>query len=121
MRGSNRDQCWLEMQQSSLKQVVLDFHKNFLLVGFSGKSSPTWKISLDGDVEAPVKSPAFYRTHFSSILQSVFNDYIHSKPRNCQVLVVEPLFWPKVVRDALFTCLLLEYQVIMFIEVSFGN
>lgn len=99
------------MQQSSLKQVVLDFHKNFVFVGFSGKSCPTWKILLDGDEETPLKSIAFYRTRFSSLMQTVFNDYIHSKPRNCQVLVVEPLFWPKVIRDSLFTCLLLEYQV----------
>jgi hypothetical protein len=108
------------MQQSSLKQVVLDFHKNFVLVGFSGKSRPTWKILLDGDEETPLKSAAFYRTRYSSLLQTVFNDYIHSKPRNCQVLVVEPLFWPKVIRDSLFTCLLIEYQVSVKFQLKFS-
>lgn len=101
------------MQQSSLKQVVLDFHRNFVFVGFSGKSCPTWKIPLESGEGTPLQSAAFYRTRFSSLLQTVFNDYIHSKSRSCQVLVVEPLFWPKVIRDSLFTCLLLEYQVIL--------
>lgn len=102
--------------QISLKPVVLEFSQDDTVsVGFGKSAAPRWTIPFTLDHTEGI----YYRAQFTTLLQTIFNDYLHVRSRNCQVVVIEPCFWCRSARDALYSSLLSDFQVSEFVSIIF--
>lgn len=94
------------------RNLVLEFAEEFVRIGIAGESRP--RFSLKSTLPVLSSGGLPLRLHFGNLLREIFYDYLHVKPKLCQVLVLEPVFWPKIVRDSLFTTLINDFQVRFF-------
>lgn len=101
----------ISQQHGSLRQIVLDFSGKDIKVGFGGRNAPAWSFPYGSNNLLLMEDRASTRSKVINILQTIFNDYLHSKPRSSQIVVVEPIFWAKAFRDSLYTSLFLDFQV----------
>lgn len=93
----------------NLKSIVLEFCDESIIIGFGKCPSPRWTIPFVSESN----NEHLARAKFTSILQTIFNDYLHLRARSSQVVVIEPFLWPRITRDALYNSLLFDFQVPM--------
>ncbi len=101
-----------------MKCVVIDWSsERFLLAGYCGESFPFYSIPLPPSLEVKGKSEErswqwedLYLS-VSNLFRRIFSDFLRVRPKQIHVLVVEPVFLSRVMRDCIFTVLLNDFQV----------
>jgi hypothetical protein len=96
------------MMGSFTRRVVLEFSETFISAGIAGEWKPRFTLPhqhqhSDDELEL--------RLHYCTIIRRILIDTLLLKTRQCHVLIIEPLFWPRKHRDSLFSSLLLDYRV----------
>eukprot|EP01040_Poterioochromonas_malhamensis_P010286 gene10286-11188_t len=101
-----------------MKCVVIDWSsERFLLAGYCGESFPFYSIPLPPSLEVKEQSEESHwqwedlYLSVSNLFRRIFSDFLRVRPKQIHVLVVEPVFLSRVVRDCIFTVLLNDFHV----------
>ena len=112
-----------------MHSVVLEVGQCFLRVGFAGESYPRYTEKTD-DLHCSYKelsgngeeAPKFNEyLYIYELMQAIFDERLHCRPRDCRVLVVESLLGPKKFRETLFQVMLAELQVLHHCEAPYAQ
>lgn len=92
--------------------IVVEICEDCIKVGLAGDNRPRFVLSTHVDQPTARDSPLDLRLHYGNLFRRFFHEILHVKTKLVSVLVVEPLYWPSSHRDAVFTCLTIDFQVV---------
>lgn len=108
------------------KTIVLDFsHVHSARVGFAGEACSIFMVPTQITPQVVVPPLEEVRLTLTTLLSSIFYQYLHVKSRQVHVIVVEPMLWPRAWRDSLYSALFMDFQVklnsLFFLQLTFKS
>lgn len=91
---------------ASAKHIVVDLGREYLRGGFSGDVNPRCTL---GHTVFAAEVPL--RVYVNELFQNLFIHHLQVKPKQYNVLIVEKILVPRLVRDMLVSVLLRDFQV----------
>ena len=115
-----RSQIGAIVEMANQQTVVIELGSSLLRVGIAGESVPRYIVSMSVFPELrkchdKTLGAGRIRRLYAEFFQSIFNEYLQVKSRDCRVLIIEKLLSPRLQRNSLLTALLKDIQVINFL------
>ena len=115
-----RSQISAIVEMANQQTVVIELGSSLLRVGIAGESVPRYIVSMSVFPELrkchdKTLGAGRIRRLYAEFFQSIFNEYLQVKSRDCRVLIIEKLLSPRLQRNSLLTALLKDIQVINFL------